>query len=56
MRLAFFPLKSRESTPDFEMALDYHDNGIAQNILQSFKNFSLVGKLQSIEALPRRGC
>jgi len=56
IRLAFFPLKSSESTPDFEMALDYHANGVAQYILQSFKNFSLVGKLQSIEPLPRKGC
>ena len=56
MRLAFFPLKSEESTPDFEMALDYHGNGVAQHILQSFKNFSLVGRLKSVEALPRKGC
>ncbi len=56
MRLAFFPLKSSESTPDFEMALEYHGDGVAQTIIQSFKDFSLTGKLENIEALPRRGC
>ncbi|MDA8229835.1 MAG: cell envelope integrity EipB family protein [Magnetospirillum sp.] len=56
MRLAYFPVEGTESTPDFEMALDYHANGVAQNIVQSFKDFSLVGKLRSIEALPRHRC
>lgn len=56
MRMAFFPVASRESAPEFEMALDYHPNGIAQEIRQSFKNFSLKGRLESIEALPKRGC
>ena len=56
MRLAFFPRKSEEAIPDFEMALDYHGNGIAQHILQNFKDFSLVGRLQSLEQLPRKGC
>ena len=54
--LAFFPLDSQESTPDFEMRLNYHDNGVAQNIIQAFKNFSLEGRLESIEPLPKHGC
>jgi EipB-like len=56
MSLAFFPLESKDSTPDFEMRLDYHGNGVAQNIIQAFKNFSLEGRLETIEPLPRRGC
>lgn len=56
MRLAFFPVSGRDALPDFEMALDYFPNGVAQEIRQSFKNFSLKGRLQSIEPLPKRGC
>lgn len=56
MQLAFFPLDGSDAAPDFEMALDYHGNGVAQDITQSFKNFSLKGRLVSIEALPRRRC
>jgi len=56
MRLAFFPAAGKDPTPDFEMALDYHGNGVAQNITQSFKDFSLTGKLEHIEAVPRRRC
>jgi hypothetical protein len=56
MRLAFFPVSSKDPLPNFEMALTYHPNGVSQEITQSFKNFSLKGKLQSIEALPKRAC
>lgn len=56
VRLAFFPMATTESVPEFEMALAYHPNGVAREIVQSFKNFSLTGRLQSIEALPKRGC
>lgn len=56
MRLAFFPVSSKDPLPNFEMALTYHPNGVSQEIVQSFKNFSLKGKLQSIEALPHKRC
>ena len=56
VRLAFFPLASAEEVPNFEMSLAYHPNGVAQEIVQSFKGFSLMGRLSSVEALPRRGC
>lgn len=56
MHLAFFPVSSPEEVPNFEMRLAYHPNGVAQEIIQTFKSFSLHGKLESVEALPRRGC
>lgn len=56
VRLAFFPARTSESVPEFEMALAYHPNGVAREIVQSFKSFSLAGRLESIEPLPKRGC
>lgn len=56
VRLAFFPARDSETVPEFEMALAYHPNGVAGEIIQSFKNFSLKGRLESIESLPKRGC
>lgn len=56
MRLAFFPVTSADPMPNFEMALTYHPNGVSQQIVQSFKNFSLSGQLQSVEALPGKRC
>lgn len=56
MSLAFFPVGGTDSLPEFEMRLNYHANGVAEDIVQSFKTFSLHGKLESIQSLPSRGC
>ncbi len=56
VRLAYFSLNGNESVPDFEMALSYHPNGVSQNVMQSFKNFSLSGTLVSLEELPKKRC
>ncbi|MBI3445674.1 MAG: cell envelope integrity EipB family protein [Magnetospirillum sp.] len=56
MRMAFFPLGSTDPLPEFEMSLSYHANGVAEDIEQIFKTFSLRGKLESIEMLPRTKC
>jgi hypothetical protein len=56
MRMAFFPTGSSDPLPEFEMSLTYHPNGVAEDIEQIFKTFSLRGRLESIEMLPRRKC
>jgi hypothetical protein len=56
MRLAFFPLDDQVSVPDFEMAINYHANGVAQSVTQSFKDFSLRGTLEHLTALRRPHC
>ena len=56
MRLAFFNLKGDEPEPDFEMSAEYHANGVAQSIVQRFHNFSLIGRMTSIESLPKPSC
>ncbi|CAA7620015.1 conserved exported hypothetical protein [Candidatus Terasakiella magnetica] len=56
VRMAFFPLGGTEPLPEFEIALNYHPNGVAEDVEQIFKTFSLKGKLESIEMLPRTKC
>jgi hypothetical protein len=56
MRMAFFPTGSSDPLPEFEMSLTYHPNGVAEDIEQIFKTFSLRGKLESIEMLPHGKC
>ncbi|MBY0430190.1 MAG: cell envelope integrity EipB family protein [Rhodospirillales bacterium] len=56
VRMAFFPLTSREATPDYEVSARYYFNGIATEVLQQFGSFSLRGKLEKIEALPKPDC
>jgi hypothetical protein len=56
MRMAFFPIGSTDPLPEFEMSLSYHANGVAEDIEQIFKTFSLRGKLETIEMLPHGKC
>ena len=54
--MAFYLRGSKDPTPDYEVALRYYLNGVADEVLQSFGNFSLKGRLQKLEPLPRPDC
>jgi hypothetical protein len=56
MQMAFFPLGSPDATPDYEVSLRYYLNGVADEVVQSFGNFSLKGTLQRLEPLPKPDC
>ena len=56
MQMAFFPDGSNEPEPDYEVAVRYYQNGVADEVLQSFGNFSLRGTLESLETLPKPDC
>ncbi len=56
VRMAFFPRGSREPLPEFELGVDYRDDGIAEHIRQDFGEFILDLKPASIEVLDRPSC
>jgi len=56
MQMAFFLQGSKDATPDYEVALRYYLNGVADEVIQSFGNFSLKGTLQQLEPLPKPEC
>jgi len=56
MTLAFFAPDAAESTPDFEVSLRYHMNGVAEQVLQNFGDFSLRGTLTSLKELAKPEC
>jgi hypothetical protein len=57
MTLAFFsPDTPNSETPDVEMSLNYHSNGVAENLLQDFGDFALRGILRKLEKLPAPDC
>lgn len=56
MQMAFFAPQDNEPTPDYEVALRYYLNGVADEVVQSFGNFSLKGSLQKLEPLPKPDC
>jgi len=56
MRLAFFPATSRNAGPEFEMSVDYREDGIGGRIIQDFDEFSLLLQPSRIELLPEPDC
>ena len=56
MQMAFFPDGSDDPEPDYEVGVRYYQNGVADDVLQSFGNFSLKGTLEKLEALPKPDC
>lgn len=56
MQMAFFPDGSDDAEPDYEVGVRYYQNGVADDVLQSFGNFSLKGTLEKLEPLPKPDC
>jgi hypothetical protein len=55
-RLAYFPLHSREATPEFELSAHYRADGVAGEISQQFDDFTLRVTLDRFETLARSDC
>ncbi len=56
VRMAYFPLMGHMDLPEFELEIDYRENGIAERIIQDFGNFTLNLTPDRIEFLPRQEC
>ncbi len=56
VRMAFFPLATRVSVPDFEIGVRYRADGIADRIEQDFGDFTLDLVLSELEILPAEEC
>ncbi len=56
MRLAFFPLESMTPEPDYELGLRLFDNGVAEDLILDYGDFTLLAKIEQIEALPKPAC
>ncbi|ABC22869.1 hypothetical protein Rru_A2069 [Rhodospirillum rubrum ATCC 11170] len=56
MTIAFFPPDDREDLPNYEVRVRYHDNGVAQEMVQDFGFFSLRTLLKDIKPLPEPDC
>lgn len=56
MQLAFFPQGSTEAEPDYEVGLRYYVNGISDEMIQSYGDFTLKATLDKLETLPKPDC
>jgi hypothetical protein len=55
-RLAYFPLHSREATPEFELSAHYRADGVAGDIIQQFDDFTLRVRLDRLETVAKPDC
>ncbi len=55
-RLAYFPVKSDEDTPEFELGVRFRDDGIVENIIQDYGKYTIVANLGRVELLPAPNC
>ncbi len=56
VRLAYFPTMNAGDLPEFEIEVDFREDGVAQRIIQDFGDFQLNLSAVQFEALPRKVC
>jgi len=56
MALSFFAADSQSSLPDYEVRLRYHDNGVAEEVIQDFGTMGLRAVLRKLTPLEGGGC
>jgi len=56
VRLAFFKPETETGEPDYEMDLVMQENGIVRSMLIDYGEFSVTGKLSSLESLSAEAC
>jgi len=56
LQMAYFLQGATDPTPDYESAMRLYQNGVAEEVLQSFGNFSMRGTLTKLRALPKPNC
>jgi len=55
-QMAFFPVASRESLPEFEVSGRYRTDGVTDRLTQDFGDFALKVDLDRLEVLPAPEC
>ncbi len=56
MQLAFFPFSSKAAEPDYEVGLRYYLNGVSDEMIQSYGDFTLKATLEKLQPLPKPDC
>ncbi len=54
VHIAFFGMGSDSMTPDYEVAMRYWDNGVADDLKMDFGDFVMDAKMTNFAPLPRR--
>ena len=55
VHVAFFEQAAGAQQPEYEVSMRYFENGVADELLMDFGDFSVRGKMKAFE-LPKKGC
>jgi hypothetical protein len=56
VRLAFFPVDANAEKPDYELGMRLLDNGVSQDMVIDYGEYSIRAKLDDIEPLTKPSC
>jgi hypothetical protein len=56
VRLAFFPVDTNAEKPDYELGMRLLDNGVSQDMVIDYGEYSIRAKLDDIEPLTKPNC
>jgi len=56
VRLTFFDLTKQQNEPDYEVALEMFENGVASDLVLKYQDFSLKGELVKLDFLKKGEC
>ena len=56
VRLAFFPVDASVEKPDYELGMRLLDNGVSQDMVIDYGDYSIRAKLDDIEPLTKPNC
>ncbi len=56
IRLAFFPVDANAEKPDYELGMRLLDNGVSQDMVIDYGEYSIRAKLDDIEPLAKPNC
>lgn len=56
VRMAFFPLADQSATSDYEMNMQFHENGVISKMTIEYSDFTVTQRLVALEKLPSENC
>jgi hypothetical protein len=56
VRLAFFPVDANAEKPDYELGMRLLDNGVSQDMVIDYGEYSIRAKLDDLEPLTKPNC
>lgn len=56
VRMAFFPLQATEASSDYELTMNFHENGVISDMIIEYGDFTVRQKLVALEKVKTDSC